>query len=85
MKIANPPMVGIGTLLTRLAVGLSMAPTLNEILRTNGVKIAEMIIVANKLTIISNRIICPLFVRNKHIIPKLMSLIQSSSLKMQRI
>src|SRR5699024_9975499 len=51
-KIANPPIVGIGTLFTRRAFGLSTAPTLNANNLINGVKIADRIIVANRDAII---------------------------------
>ncbi|KRM00215.1 hypothetical protein FD50_GL002190 [Liquorilactobacillus satsumensis DSM 16230 = JCM 12392] len=47
-KIAKPPIVGIGILLTRLALGLSTAPILTANLRTNGVKRKDKTIVTNK-------------------------------------
>lgn len=40
-KIANPPIVGIGTLLTRLAFGLSTAPIFSASPRIKGVKASD--------------------------------------------
>ena len=41
IKTANPPAVGIGTLLMRRALGLSTAPILKDRKRTSGVATAD--------------------------------------------
>jgi len=46
MKIPKPPKVGMGFLLIRLLLGLSIAPTLIASLRIKGTKSADIIIVA---------------------------------------
>lgn len=42
IKIANPPLVGIGTLLTRLALGLSTAPTRKAKSEQEGLRIRTL-------------------------------------------
>ncbi|ORN07919.1 hypothetical protein FAM21834_01995 [Lentilactobacillus parabuchneri] len=52
--MANPPIVGIGILFTRRLFGRSSAPTAKASFRINGVRTAEIIMVANSDTMISN-------------------------------
>lgn len=53
-KIPSPPIVGIGFLLTRRALGLSTAPKTKARRRINGVIAAEIITNKNNSTIILN-------------------------------
>ena len=53
-KIPNPPIVGIGFLLTRRALGLSTAPNTKAKRLINGVIAAEIITNKNNSTIILN-------------------------------
>lgn len=53
-KIANPPNVGIGILFILRLFGLSIAPHLNASFLINGVITADINIVANRQTMISN-------------------------------